>query len=243
MLCLKQPEKRHRVQARALPASRSPGVQSPSKPRSLAKFKPRAPKAVRSSPAQKSKTPPFLPPLEPSIWKPVPVAQEEVDQALLVDGGSPLELRQIAEKVWAGQSACFTRRWKDLLEVRKALNVVATERLASLQDAAEAHRERRRLLRNCARRLFAEVSSSGELQPAGGPPLGYVPVLYEDAAKLYFRANDITALNVAWQFFLNGLEYSFLPNKLHPFFGVYFTLSPVEPWQQTRRSLLSSRVA
>ena len=43
----------------------------------------------------------------------------------------------------------------------------------------------------------------------GGPALGYVPVMYgESTGPLVFRANDVTALNVAWQFFLNGLNYS-----------------------------------
>ena len=45
----------------------------------------------------------------------------------------------------------------------------------------------------------------------GGPVLGYVPVMYphHDGPPLAFRANDVTALNVAWQFFVNGLDYSF----------------------------------
>ena len=44
----------------------------------------------------------------------------------------------------------------------------------------------------------------------GGPALGYVPVMYgkKSTGPLVFRANDVTALNVAWQFFLNGLNYS-----------------------------------
>ena len=170
----------------------------------------------------------------------MPVAQEEVDQALLVDGSyAARDLLQVAEQVWEGQSACFTHRWADVLKVRKALNAVATRRLKHLDlgDTAEAHRERRRLLRNCARRLFAEASvSTGELKPVGAPVLGYVPLLYAGASQLFFRANDITALNVAWQFFLNGLDYSFLPKKLHPFFGVYFTLSPTATWLGQRSS-------
>lgn len=60
----------------------------------------------------------------------------------------------------------------------------------------------------------------------GGPVLGYVPVMYphHDGPPLPFRANDVTALNVAWQFFVNGLDYSFsvwmedhaLANRLEP---------------------------
>ena len=189
-----------------------------------------APKVRVATPAEGT---PALPPLDSTIWKPVPVAEEEVGQALLVDGGGQ-DLRKVAEEVWAGRTARFTHKWTDLLEVRKALNAVATARLSSAGDTADSHRERRRLLRDCARRLFVEATvATGQLQAVGGPPLGYLPLLYAGRSKLVFRANDITALNVAWQFFLNGLDYSFLAKKLHPFFGVYFTLSPVEselPW-------------
>ena len=66
----------------------------------------------------------------------------------------------------------------------------------------------------------------------GGPTLGYVPVLYSESSEpLTLRANNVAALNVAWQFFLNGLNYDFLPLPLQPFFGVYFTLSPTDSWQ------------
>ena len=44
--------------------------------------------------------------------------------------------------------------------------------------------------------------------------LGYVPVLYANHPfDLAFRANDVAALNVAWQFFVNGLDYSLLARK------------------------------
>ena len=226
----KPPLVRHRAQLCALPESRSrAGFRSQRAPKAQAK-KRAAPKVAAARRAQQgAKTPPFLPPLDSTIWKPVPVAKEEADQALLVGSGGPTDFSKLAEQVWEGQSVLFTRRWTDVLKVKKALNTLATERLCHLDSTAEANRERRRLLRNCARRLFAEVAvSTGELKPKGGPPLGYVPLLYDGSSRLYFRANDITALNVAWQFFVNGLDYSFLRNKLHPFFGVYFTPSPTE---------------
>ena len=76
------------------------------------------------------------------------------------------------------------------------------------------------------------MKPSGELCLQGGPTLGYVPVLYPESTEpLTLRANDVTALNVAWQFFLNGLNYDFLPLPLRPFFGVYFTPSPTDAWQ------------
>lgn len=50
----------------------------------------------------------------------------------------------------------------------------------------------------------------------------------ERSDALLLRANDVSALNVAWNFFVNGVRYPFLRHTLHPFFGVYFTPTPVE---------------
>lgn len=177
---------------------------------------------------------PLLPPLSDSVWKPTPVAEEEVLQATEVNGQS--SLKDVAAEVWQGGRALFTERWSDLLTVRKALNMIAKRVSFVSTDEAATLRERRRLLRDAARRLFVRVQRSGELCLEGGPALGYVPVMYgkKSTGPLVFRANDVTALNVAWQFFLNGLNYSFLSHKLHPFFGVYFTLSPTEHFQLLR---------
>jgi len=71
----------------------------------------------------------------------------------------------------------------------------------------------------------------------GGPShIGYLQLLYgsntSDAAlnadDLVFRATDLAAMNVAWQFFVNGVQYPFLEHKLHPFYGVYFTPTPID---------------
>ena len=183
----KPPLVRHRAQLCALPESRSrAGFRSQRAPKAQAK-KRAAPKVAAARRAQQgAKTPPFLPPLDSTIWKPVPVAKEEADQALLVGSGGSTDFSKLAEQVWEGQSVLFTRRWTDVLKVKKALNTLATERLCHLDSTAEANRERRRLLRNCARRLFAEVAvSTGELKPKGGPPLGYVPLLYDGSSRLF----------------------------------------------------------
>eukprot|EP00434_Breviolum_minutum_P025879 symbB.v1.2.022881.t1/scaffold2049.1/size91137/8 len=205
---------------------------------------PRRPRRGRPVPKPVQERTPRLPPLSDDVWKPEPVAEEEVLLATKVDGQS---LKDVAAEVWRGGRVLFTKRWSDLLKVRKALNVIAKERVqvsAGMDDSAVL-RERRprgqrqglkRLIRDAARRLFVRVQRNGELCVEGGPVLGYVPVMYphHDGPPLAFRANDVTALNVAWQFFVNGLDYSFLPHTLHPFFGVYFTLSPTEHFQLLR---------
>eukprot|EP00435_Cladocopium_sp_Y103_P024173 s2296_g5.t3 len=186
-------------------------------PRLGRKPKPKAPQSVAPVP--------LLPPLSDSVWKPTPVAEEEVLQATEVNGQS--SLKDVAAEACLGTAL----QWGFQVQ-----NMIAKERVLTVStDEAATLRERRRLLRDAARRLFVRVQCSGELCLEGGPALGYVPVMYGGSpGPLVFRANDVTALNVAWQFFLNGLSYSFLSHKLHPFFGVYFTLSPTEHFQLLR---------
>ncbi|CAK9065310.1 Dolichyl-diphosphooligosaccharide--protein glycosyltransferase subunit STT3 (Oligosaccharyl transferase subunit STT3) [Durusdinium trenchii] len=200
---------------------------------------------------------PELPPVDESIWKPMPVSEEELKAAMVVDEHS--SVASVADAVWAGGAALFVHRWAQLAAVRKALNAAAdAEEVGAVlpvqrfrwtmvdpvtggvlgkaraehpagTEPVERFRVRRKRLRACARRLYVRVASNGRLGVDGGPRLGYVPVLYANHPfDLAFRANDVAALNVAWQFFVNGLDYSFLSRPLHPFFGVYFTLSPTE---------------
>ncbi|CAK9079967.1 unnamed protein product [Durusdinium trenchii] len=175
---------------------------------------------------------PELPPVDESIWKPMPVSEEELKAAMVVDEHS--SVASVADAVWAGGAALFVHRWAQLAAVRKALNAAADAEEARAEHPAgtepvERFRVRRKRLRACARRLYVRVASNGRLGVDGGPRLGYVPVLYANHPfDLAFRANDVAALNVAWQFFVNGLDYSFLSRPLHPFFGVYFTLSPTD---------------
>eukprot|EP00438_Fugacium_kawagutii_P014488 Skav223535 [mRNA] locus=scaffold1160:447596:450970:+ [translate_table: standard] len=183
---------------------------------------PRTRRSTRRPVGRKPKAvpqPPVLPPLNSNVSKPIPVPEEEVLEATEVKNQS---LKDVATEVWRGGRALFVERWSDVLTVRTALNLVvnaiAKERVqvrAGLDEAAVLRERRRRLvgrlLRDAARRLFVRVKGSGELCLEGGPTLGYVPVMYADSTEpLVFRANDVTALNVAWQFFLNGLDYSFL---------------------------------
>ncbi|CAE8722266.1 unnamed protein product, partial [Polarella glacialis] len=178
---------------------------------------------------------PALPAIAPGVWKPIPVSEEEVSAAApqLVTRKSDPE--EVAALVWSGGSALFVDRYRDLLEVRKALNAIAKRceedeaEGGGLEEApkAEAHRARRKERRAAARRLFIRAdASNGELQLVGAPQLGYLPVFY--SGQLVLRANDVSALLVAWQFFVNGVQYDFLDHPLHPFFGVYFTPTPVE---------------
>ncbi|CAJ1423415.1 unnamed protein product [Effrenium voratum] len=172
----------------------------------------------------------LLPPLDEGVWKPEAVGEEELSSAEV----SREEPQQVAEEVWGGRSVLFTRSWADVVETRKALNALAKRRLVG--ESSAALRERRKVLRDCTRRMFLRSSGEGRLLLKGGPVLGYVPVLYE-SSTLTLRANDATALHVAWQYFLNGLSYPFLKGRLHPFFGVYFTPSPIEHFQLLHRWL------
>lgn len=199
---------------------------------------------------------PSLPEVCANVWRPSPVPEAEVARAMPFRAGN-LSPENAAEMVWEGQSVLFDDRWADVLETRRFLNSIAKEHQGSQLDvpepgvnAAAAHRSKRGQLRASAQRLFVRATvSSGKLNLQGGPNLGYLPALYgmSSSEQIVLRANDIQALNVAWQFFLNGVKYDFLSHSLHPFFGVYFTPTPVDhfcllrEWISEQRAMLLGR--
>lgn len=121
------------------------------------------------------------------------------------------------------------------------------------REAAAAHelsKRQQHQRREAARRLLVPVNlSHGVLRLEGGPDyIGYLEWLYKDSyddPEACMRANDASALHVAWQYHENGVKYPFLEHKLHPFFGVYFQPTPyqhfvlLQEWLQTRPTVLS----
>lgn len=184
---------------------------------------------------------PSLLPLAPGVWRPALVPPEEAEGALYVTKRSWVST--VAAAVREGQRVLFGESFFVLLRVRKELRMLAGRDAGRKSgkghvDAEREHtRAQRAQRRDEARRLLVPIDpDTGAIVAAGGPEqVGYLPVLYagrcKDRSTALLRANDLFALNAAWQFFVNGVQYPFLPHPLHPFFGVYFTPSPVEHLQ------------
>lgn len=162
-----------------------------------------------------------------------------------------MQASDVAEAVLAGRAALFVDRWQDLLAVRKELNA-RTGAEGAGAGAAAAHRAQQAARREAGRRLLvAADAGGGRLALRGGPAhVGYLQAFYDKADRqLVLRANDISAMHVAWQYYLNGVQYPFLEHPLHPFFGVYFAPTPhehllqLDDWLSQHPDALSSRDA
>lgn len=56
----------------------------------------------------------------------------------------------------------------------------------------------------------------------GAPGNGWIAVLFPDIRDFYIRFTDFLGMNGAWQWHINGIQYPRLPEKVHPYYGVYF---------------------
>lgn len=189
---------------------------------------------------------PSLLPLDPHVWRPAPLDPEQVAGALRVTRATPPA--DVAQVVIDGGSALFVDQYANLAPVRAAINAALRD-TGSRPDSAGAsreevalQRERRAEKRAAGRRLLVPVRPDVcKMALEGSPEVGYFGTFYgpsasagaaaggaDDDGEVVLRANDAAALHVAWQFFLNGVQYPFLRHKLHPFYGVYFTPTPVE---------------
>jgi len=84
----------------------------------------------------------------------------------------------------------------------------------------------------CQNCLLPFSAKAGELQLRGNPgPNGFIQSFYNSSEDLYLRLNDFFALNLAWQYFVNGIKYPFLRHPLHTFLDVYCTPKPIEHFE------------
>jgi len=97
-------------------------------------------------------------------------------------------------------------------------------------NEAETFRRLKLERRAATRRLLVSVDKrTNQVALEGQPDIGYLSILYGDfEGSLVLRVPDLWALHTAWQYLLTGVQYPFLSQKLHPFFGVYFTPKPFE---------------
>ncbi|MCC5906880.1 MAG: class I SAM-dependent methyltransferase [Balneolaceae bacterium] len=54
------------------------------------------------------------------------------------------------------------------------------------------------------------------------PEPGWLEKLYPDKADFYLTFPQFQGLNSSWQWYLNGIKYPGLKEKIHPYFGTYF---------------------
>ena len=79
------------------------------------------------------------------------------------------------------------------------------------------------------------------------PEIGWLEKLYTESAEFYLSFPQIQGLNSSWQWYLNGIQYPVLTEKIYPYYGVYFPtrfdhLLLFESWLKQQKSGVESAI-
>ena len=106
------------------------------------------------------------------------------------------------------------------------------------------YRNRRTEYHDASNRLLAPIKkNSVALQKS--PEIGWLEKLYPDMEDFLLPFPKVQGLNSSWQWYLNGIKYPGLKNKLHPYYGAYFPtrhdhLYLFDYWLKKKRKVKSS---
>lgn len=54
------------------------------------------------------------------------------------------------------------------------------------------------------------------------PEIGWIDRFYQESSEFYLSFPQIQGLNSSWQWYMKGIQYPVLHEKLHPYYGTYF---------------------
>jgi len=89
------------------------------------------------------------------------------------------------------------------------------------KDDFIAYREKRTEFYEASNRLLASVENN-EIALRKSPDIGWLKKLYPDLENFVLSFPQIQGLNSAWQWYINGIQYPVLNQKIHPYYGTYF---------------------
>lgn len=91
----------------------------------------------------------------------------------------------------------------------------------SKSEGFKDYREQRRQYQILSNHILVKVSN-GTIALDKAPEIGWLEKLYPDHDEFYLTFPQIQGLNSSWQWYLNGIQYPVLDDKIHPYYGTYF---------------------
>lgn len=85
----------------------------------------------------------------------------------------------------------------------------------------EDYRDQRRKYQILSNQILVKVSN-GTISLEKSPEIGWLKRLYPDHDDFYLTFPQIQGLNSSWQWYLKGIQYPVLDEKIYPFYGTYF---------------------
>ena len=184
-----------------------------SKNRKSRRLKPSRRIAAASSQSSLLEEPPPALPLHPFLR-----SEEDSISVLHPDEFSP---EKIFARLQEGQEVGLEKlwRWDQALRLYGALKREVEKHYGTPRSFHE-DLQLRAIRHEILGRLWVSIQE-GKVQIRGAPPIGWLSSTYGNR-RGWLRFSDVLGLNGAWQWYLRGIRFPYLPWTLHPWYGVYF---------------------
>ncbi len=84
-----------------------------------------------------------------------------------------------------------------------------------------AYRDSRSLFYRASNHLLVPITEN-KIALKKAPEPGWLKKLYPDQSDFFLTFPQFQGLNSSWQWYLNGIKYPGLKEKIHPYYGTYF---------------------
>lgn len=88
-------------------------------------------------------------------------------------------------------------------------------------DDFKTYREKRAEFQEASNRLLVPVENN-KIALRKSPEIGWLGKLYPDFDDFILPFPQVQGLNSSWQWYINGIQYPVLKQKIHPYYGTYF---------------------
>tara|TARA_R100001143_G_scaffold63515_2_gene71212 strand:+ start:1061 stop:2167 length:1107 start_codon:yes stop_codon:yes gene_type:complete len=90
-----------------------------------------------------------------------------------------------------------------------------------MKENFKKYRDQRSAYHFFSNNLLTPIKA-GEVGLDKSPEIGWLERFYPEKAEIYLSFPQLQGLNSSWQWYINGIKYPVLSEKLHPYYGTYF---------------------
>ncbi len=152
---------------------------------------------------------------EPIPRRPKPAASDEAD--FEVDSAS--DPKSVVKRLKAGEIGVVTDEWPSGLRVLSELRRSIFKK--GMESDFQTYREERADYSHASNRLLAPVKE-GRIDLKKAPEIGWLDRLYPDVDQFLLSVPELQGLNSSWQWYLKGIQFPVLSERVYPFYGTYF---------------------
>lgn len=129
------------------------------------------------------------------------------------------DLDKIIKQLTGGKEFLISDQFSTGLKVLSELKKRIFSR--GKRDDFKEYREQRRQYYHLSNQILVKVIN-GSLTLEKSPEIGWLKKFYPDHVEFYLTFPQIQGLNSSWQWYLNGIQYPVLDQKIYPVHGTYF---------------------